>query len=302
MSAKKIITVFGATGAQGGGVVDTFQSDPKLRDEWVVRAATRDTSKDSAKKLASAGVEVVFADLDDKASLVSAMKGSYAAFGVTNYWERASADVEIQQGRNLADAAKEAGVQHYIWSSLLNIKELSGGELPNVYHFDSKATVAGYIRESEDGFLKQVPPDNNFALAFPVAPNAIVPVFHPADTGKYIKAIVHNRDALPGNRFLGATAYITAAEVLEGFKRVFPEAGKTARYFQMSEQMFRDYLEAKGTPDCIITELYENMKLLETFGYYGGEPLDTTAKLVEDHLTTWEEYARNVAPGFRSCT
>ena len=59
MSGKKIITVFGATGLQGGGVVTTFLSDPKLNKTWAVRGVTRDTSKDSAKKLAERGVEVV---------------------------------------------------------------------------------------------------------------------------------------------------------------------------------------------------------------------------------------------------
>jgi uncharacterized protein YbjT (DUF2867 family) len=59
MSGKKIITVFGATGNQGGGVVDTFLNDPKLKNEWTVRGVTRDVNKDSSKKLAAKGVEVV---------------------------------------------------------------------------------------------------------------------------------------------------------------------------------------------------------------------------------------------------
>lgn len=74
------------------------------------------------------------ADANDKASLVAAFKGASAAFGVTNYWEKMDMKLEIQQGKNLADAAKEAGVNHYIWSSLLNIKkctyeEASPGDL-----------------------------------------------------------------------------------------------------------------------------------------------------------------------------
>ncbi len=59
MSGKKIITVFGATGSQGGSVVDIFLADPKLKSDWSVRAVTRDTTKDSAKKLQSRGAEVV---------------------------------------------------------------------------------------------------------------------------------------------------------------------------------------------------------------------------------------------------
>lgn len=59
MSGKKIITVFGATGNQGGAVVETFLNDPKLNNDWAVRGVTRDVSKDSSKKLAEKGVEVV---------------------------------------------------------------------------------------------------------------------------------------------------------------------------------------------------------------------------------------------------
>ena len=59
MSGKKLITVFGATGAQGGGVVSMFLTDPKLNQTWAVRGVTRDASKDSAKRLAERGVEIV---------------------------------------------------------------------------------------------------------------------------------------------------------------------------------------------------------------------------------------------------
>lgn len=147
MSTKKIITVFGATGKQGGSVVQTFLHDPKLKDEWTVRGVSRNVDGAAAKKLASQGVEMVAvssspvqetsvsvtsllmkysslqADLDDKASLVEALTGAYAAFTVTNYWEKMDMQVEITQGKNLADAAKEADVEIYIWSSLLNINK-----------------------------------------------------------------------------------------------------------------------------------------------------------------------------------
>lgn len=59
MAGKRIITVFGATGAQGGSVADIFLRDPKLKPDWVVRAVTRDTTKESSKKLQSQGAEVV---------------------------------------------------------------------------------------------------------------------------------------------------------------------------------------------------------------------------------------------------
>lgn len=63
------------------------------------------------------------ADLNDKPSLVKAMTGAAAVFTMTNYWEKMDMELEIQQGKNLADAAKETGVNHYIWSSLLNVNK-----------------------------------------------------------------------------------------------------------------------------------------------------------------------------------
>ncbi|RBQ68020.1 hypothetical protein VDGD_21618 [Verticillium dahliae] len=123
MAHKKIIAVVGATGAQGGAVAAVFLNDQLLRHEWTVRAVTRDPARDRAQKLKQQGADVVAADLNDKASLVRAFAGATAAFGVTNYWETLSIDTEIQQGKNLVDAAKESAVSHFIWSSLRNVKK-----------------------------------------------------------------------------------------------------------------------------------------------------------------------------------
>lgn len=60
---KKIITVFGATGMQGGSVALTFLTDPKLKSEWSVRAITRDTKKPASKNLAKLGAELVTVSL-----------------------------------------------------------------------------------------------------------------------------------------------------------------------------------------------------------------------------------------------
>jgi uncharacterized protein YbjT (DUF2867 family) len=183
---------------------------------------------------------------------------------------------------------------------------VSNGKLVNVYHFDSKAKVEDYVRSLgipatffmpgfymsniPGGMMRQLPPDNAWTFGLPVAGTAQIPLYDTRDTGKYIKAIVLNRDQLLGKRLLGATNYTTAQEVVDTFKTVYPEAGQSARYFQLSEQQFFD--AQKGTPEFIVRELYENMRLLEEFGYYGGESLDETHKFVEDPLTTWEEHIK----------
>ncbi|KAK4662364.1 uncharacterized protein QC763_700320 [Podospora pseudopauciseta] len=309
MSTQNIITVFGATGAQGGSVADIFLQDPKLKSSWSVRAVTRDTTKESAKKLQQKGAEVVAADLNDKSTLIKAMEGASAVYAVTNYWEKCDMKLEIQQGKNLVDAAKETGVQHFIWSSLLNITKLSNGKLPNVYHFDSKALVEDYAREVglpatfflagaymsnlPGGMFRRDPQaDNTWILSLPVSDQAVQPLFDAAaDTGKFIKAAVLNRDKVLGKRLLGATSYLTNAQIVEGFKKVFPEAGKTASYKQIPDKAFYEVLtKYQGAPDFVAQEMLENMHLFEQFGYYGGESLDETHALLEDKLTTWEEF------------
>ncbi|KAI1171798.1 NMRAL1 protein [Nemania sp. FL0916] len=312
MSAKKIITVFGATGNQGGAVVKQFLEDPKLNTTWTVRGVTRDVSKDSAKKLASQGAEVVAADLNDKDSLVKALAGSDTVYAVTNYWEKLDMKLEEQQGRNIADAAKKVGVKHLIWSSLLDITKLTNGALSRVYHFDSKAHVEEYIRSLSPpatfmmpGFYMPNIPGGmmskqggeNWVFSMPVSPQSPIPLYNPADTGKYIKAIVSNKSALLGKRFLAATEYVTAQGVVDAFKQVFPEAGATAAYFETPKDAFYEYMKSTGLPDYAVDETYENLYLMQDFGYFGGASLDESHKFVEEPLTTWAEFAKN-APAF----
>ncbi|EHA49387.1 hypothetical protein MCOR27_001382 [Pyricularia oryzae] len=310
MASKKIITVFGATGKQGGSIVEKFISDPKLKDEWAVRGVTRDVSKDSAKALASRGVEVVSADMDDKESVFKAVAGSHTVFSVTNYWEKLSKDGETQQGKNIADAAKEAGVQHFIWSTLINVTNVSKGKLTKVYHFDSKAEVDAYVRSlgipttfflagfylsnfEAPMWFRQTGPDNAWTFSMPGPITSPVPLYDVRDTGKYVKAIVLNRDALLGGRVLAATEYQTFEEMLVDFRRTFPKDGANARFYELSDEQYLEGVRSAGMPDFVGEELLQNIQLLSQFGYYGGESLDETRKLVEgvgERLTTWAEW------------
>ncbi|CAN8101108.1 unnamed protein product [Discula destructiva] len=310
MVDKKLITVFGATGNQGGSVVQIFLNDPKLKAEWSVRGVSRNAASESAKKFTAQGVEMVSADNDDKTSLVKAMQGAYAVFTVTNYWDKMDMQLEIQQGKNLADAAKEAGVQHYIWSSLLNVNKLTDGKLPHVYHFDSKALVEDYVREQgipasffmpgffmsniPGGMLRPSPQANGaWTLALPIPASTPIPLFDPADTGKWIKAIVlGDRAALLGKRLLAATRYATPAEIVAEFKEVFPEAGATASFYELPQETFLGAMRGMGLPDYAAVEMLENMLLMSVKGYFGGESLNDSHAILQDKLTTWKEHMK----------
>jgi uncharacterized protein YbjT (DUF2867 family) len=142
---KKIIAVMGGTGSQGGGLVRAIQSDPG--GGFKARAITRDPNSDKAKALKDLGAEVVAADIDDEASLKKAFAGAYGAYCVTFFWAHFSPEKEQQGAKNMANAAKAAGIQHAIWSTFEDTRKwvpLSDNRMPTlqgkykVPHFDSK--------------------------------------------------------------------------------------------------------------------------------------------------------------------
>jgi len=145
MAEKKLIAVVGATGAQGGGLVRAIMSDKS--GGFAARALTRKVDSDKAKELAWLGADVVVADLDDVESLNRAFAGAYGAFCVTNFWEHLSPEKEFAQAKNMAQAAKHAGLKHVIWSTLEDTRQwvpLSDTRMPTlmgkykVPHFDAK--------------------------------------------------------------------------------------------------------------------------------------------------------------------
>jgi uncharacterized protein YbjT (DUF2867 family) len=116
MSKRRLITVFGATGAQGGGLARAILAEAD--GAFAVRAVTRKPDSPNARVLAAAGAEIFGADLDDATSVRRAMEGAHGAYCVTNFWEHFSPERELTQATNMAEAAKQARVTHVIWSTL----------------------------------------------------------------------------------------------------------------------------------------------------------------------------------------
>ena len=133
---NRIIAVTGATGQQGGAVARRL-----LADGWKVRALTRDPNKPDARALAEAGAELVPGDMDSRSELEAAFQGTYGVFSVQNFWlPNVGYEGEIRQGKNVADAAKAAGVQHLVYSSVGAAHRGMGQK-----HFDSKWVIEQYI-------------------------------------------------------------------------------------------------------------------------------------------------------------
>jgi uncharacterized protein YbjT (DUF2867 family) len=147
-SDSKLLTVFGATGAQGGSVVNDALGLPG----WRVRGLTRNASSNAAKALTARGVEVVSFDINDASSVVAAIRDSHAIYAVTDFWEHfakvgpdEAVRLEVEQGSNIvAAAAKSPSLQHFIWSTLPDSKTISGGRV-TVPHMDAKVQIERLI-------------------------------------------------------------------------------------------------------------------------------------------------------------
>ena len=155
MRNEKVIAVVGATGAQGGGLVRAILNDPD--SGFGARAITRDVNSDKAKALSDLGAEVVEADVDNKESLLNAFNGAYGVFCVTFFWEHFSPEKEIAQAHNMAEAAKESGIEHVIWSTLEDTRNwvpLNDDRMPTLHgkykvpHLDGKGESNAFFKNS----------------------------------------------------------------------------------------------------------------------------------------------------------
>src|SRR5260370_15287703 len=136
VNTDKTVLVAGATGRQGGAVIRHL-----LPNGWKLRALTRNPGSQAAQELARQGVEVAQGDLEDPSSLDRAARGVYGIYSVQDFWA-VGAKREVQQGKNLADAAKKAGVQHFIYSSAGGAERNTG-----ITHWESKWEIEKHIRK-----------------------------------------------------------------------------------------------------------------------------------------------------------
>jgi len=133
---KKLIAVIGATGQQGGSVVRALQA----QGQFNVRALTRNPGKH--RGLAD---EVAKADFDRPETLEAAFAGAHGVFLVTNFWEQGTD--ELKQATAAVQAAKAAGIKHFVWSTLPDVEAISGGKL-HLPHFSGKAKIDRIVKEA----------------------------------------------------------------------------------------------------------------------------------------------------------
>jgi uncharacterized protein YbjT (DUF2867 family) len=261
MADKKRIAIIGATGAQGGGLARAIASD---RDSaFAPRAITRNPNSDKARALSAKGAEVMSADTDDVDSLKRAFAGVSAAFCVTNYWEHFTPERELAQARNMAEAAKSAGVEHVIWSTLEDTRKwvpLSDNRMPTlmgkykVPHFDAKGEADQIFRDAGvpttflltsfywDNMIgfgsgPKPGPDGSLLLTFPMGDKKL-PGIAAEDIGKCAFGVFKRGAEFKGKTVGIAGDHRTGAEMAAGLTRAL---GREVRYNAVSPEVFRGF-------------------------------------------------------------
>jgi uncharacterized protein YbjT (DUF2867 family) len=272
-SDRKIIAVFGATGHQGGGVVRALQADGRFK----VRALTRDPARHG-----DLAEEVVAADLDRPESLKAALEGAHGVFLVTNFWEE-GAD-EVTQANAAVRAARDAGVAHFIWSTLPDAEAISGGRF-HVPHFTDKAKVDRIVAEA--GFARyhfviapffyqnligamgpQKQADGSLGWTLPIDPD--VRAIHMGDIGE-LGTIVAGAFAHPDRAANGAHLplvgeFMSFNEIIAALDR----QGYDLRFNQVPGEVFANFFPGAG-------ELAEMFGFFQAHSYLGSDMTDAIA-------------------------
>ncbi len=243
---RSVILVTGATGNQGGAVARSLAADG-----WPVRALVRDSRKHDARELVSLGIELVHGDLEDPASLRRALRGIYGVFSVQT-WKEKGVDGEVRMGKNLADAARAAGVKHFIYSSVGGADRKTG-----IPHFESKYAIEEHIRSLElpSTIFRPVYFMYNFnapamraailngALATALRPDRRLQMLATEDLAAFVRLAVGHPEVYLDNTFELASDELTMPEVAEVFSRV---TGKTVQYVQQPIEQVRRFNKDAG--------------------------------------------------------
>jgi len=276
---KKIIAVIGATGSQGKGVVDALLKEGSFK----VRAITRNPDKYQGK-----AHEVVQGDLTDFNLLVNAFKGAHGAFVVTNFWEGAD---EMAQGRTAIQAAKAAGVNHFIWSTLPNVEKISNGKF-EVPHFTGKAKVDTLVIEA--GFKNytfvqppfyfqnltgqmgaQAQQDGSTGWTLPIDP--AVKGIHMSDINDLGKVVA---GAFLNPEKAGKGTYLSLATELNSFDEIlnaFKANSKEYSFHQVPVDVFSTFFEGAG-------EIAQMLAYFEEYTYMGPNS-ETQIQLAKEIAT-----------------
>lgn len=299
-----ILAVFGATGVQGGSLVDYVLNDPELSQKHEICAITRDATSDNAKALQDK-VKVVQADVSDPVSIESALTGVHTVFAMTiPSFTPDGLEVEFSHGKTIADAAVRQGVKYLIFSTLPAVNEISGGKYYHVTPFDAKAKIEHYIRNlpiksafvsfgffmqnlHTQPFLGPVPaPDGTWILARPAPSTSRIPYIDAAaNVGNVVGTILAEPEKYEGKTFCAAERLYSLEEIAALLSQ---SSGKTVVYKQVTLEEFKKSIPF--APDLFA----DGFGFSEEFGGYWGPDTERlvawAVKNTRGRLRTLKEY------------
>jgi len=261
MAQKKVIVVFGATGAQGGGLAHAILNDKN--SEFSVRAVSRTPDSEKAQALAKMGAEVVTGNIDDSESMERLLEGAYGAYFVTFFWDHFSAERETAEAKNMAAAAKDAGLKHVIWSTLEDVRKsvpLDDNSMPTlqgkykVPHFDGKGEADKFFTEAglpvtfmlasfywdnmiHFGMGPKRGADGKLAMAFPMGDRKMAGIGS-QDIGKCAYGIFKKGTSLVGKRIGIAGDQNTCAEIAKSLSKAL---GEEVIYNKVTPEQYRGF-------------------------------------------------------------
>ncbi|KAK8084624.1 hypothetical protein PG997_005895 [Apiospora hydei] len=301
----KLLVIFGATGQQGGALIDHVLNTPSLSLEFTLRGTTRNASKPAASALKDRGVEIVEPLCDH----IGSEQITYCISRGNAVWDEGSVEVEIKQGKAIADASVTAGVTQLIWSSLPNVTKMTNGE-HGLAHFDSKAEVEEYIRNLNirstffmPGWFMQnhlsIMPlvksdDGSYTFRQPWPSTTRIPVINIRDTGKFLAPVLANPDKYHGKRLTCATAFYTPVEMAETWSKVL---GKNVKLQQVTEEE-SFVIQFTEEQKKMIKDASTLMTKYEYYGSTGDDDLAWTLAQLTDRPVTWEEFLQDHRPLF----
>ena len=271
---RKLIAVIGATGRQGGGVVRALQAGSQFK----MRALTR--NPDKHPELAD---EVVKADLNLPETLKAAFEGAHGVFLVTNFWEQGTD--ELKQATAAVRAAKDAGVKHFVWSTLPDVEAISGGKF-DVPHFTGKAKIDRIVKEA--GFVNhtfviapmyyhglvgasvlQEQPDGSTGWALPIDP--AVRCLHMGDItelGNIVAGAFAHPDEAGNGEYLPLVGdFMSFHEIVSTLN----QQGHNVSFKQVPKEVFA----AASFPGA--AELADNFGYFQAYTYLGSDSRDRIA-------------------------
>ncbi len=236
MSEFRKIVVCGATGRQGGAVLDALQES----SQWNVVAISRYTQSDKTEEFKNKGVPVIQADLASKSSLINAFKGAYAVYGVTMpLTPKGKIDTEYEwlQGQNIVDACVENKIQHLVLSTVLYVEE---GQENSLNYIKRKVDIENLVKKNNlpytflcpgsfmDDFGGEYLPVKNNVITGTAANDAKIPHIACRDLGKIAALAFAYPDEFIGKKINLVGDFISGNELAEVVSKL--SGNKTYRH------------------------------------------------------------------------